>query len=168
MHPADAAEKRFRQGYSCAQAVFSVLAEPWGIPAEVSLRVAAAFGGGLARTAGVCGSLTGAAMAIGLAQASVSPADNVPEKEKTYERCRRLLERFRELHGSTLCRDLLGCNLSTPEGLTRARRENLFQQRCPPYVRDAVRLALELLEEEGCRPRPLTGAAGSAPEVAGQ
>lgn len=152
MHPAEAAEARFRQGYSCAQAVFSVLSEAWGIPPEVSLRVAAGFGGGLARSGGICGCLTGAVMAIGLAQADVSPSDNSRQKEKTYERCRRLLERFRELYGSTLCRDLLGCDLSTPEGLAHARSAGLSQTRCPPYVRDAVRLVLELLEAEGLSP----------------
>ncbi len=148
----DTAEARFRQGYSCSQSVFSVLAERWGVAPELSLRIAAGFGGGLARTAGVCGALAGAVMVLGLAQPSVSPEENVREKEKTYERCRRLLERFRELHGATLCRDLLGCDLSSPEGLAHARSAGLIQTRCPPFVRDAVRLTLELLEAENLLP----------------
>ncbi|MGC8793489.1 MAG: C-GCAxxG-C-C family protein [Bryobacteraceae bacterium] len=150
-----AAEARFRQGYSCSQAVFSVLGELWGIPKPVSLRVAAGFGGGLARTAGVCGAVTGAIMALGLAQPSVSPDDNRVEKEKTYQRCRRFLRLFEQRHGSVICRDLVGCDLSTPEGLAEAHSTNLTAQRCPPYVRSAVELALELLAQEGVQPRPL-------------
>lgn len=116
------------------------------------MRVAAGFGGGLARTAGVCGALTGAIMALGLAQPSVEPERNLAEREKTYERCRRLLEQFRCLHGSILCRDLLGCDLSTPEGLAHARDTGLTRTQCPPLVRDAVRIALGLLQAEGLLP----------------
>jgi len=142
MSPADAAESRFRQGYSCAQAVFSALAERWRIDPELSLRIAAGFGGGLARTARTCGCVTGAMMALGLAQASVSPDSNKAEKEKTYERCRRLIEEFERRHGSTMCLDLLGCDLSRPEGLAEARSKGLFLLRCTKLVRDAVEIAL--------------------------
>lgn len=68
MEPTDIAEERFREGYSCSQSVFSALAERWKIEPGVSLRIAAGFGGGLARSARTCGCVTGAIMAIGLAQ----------------------------------------------------------------------------------------------------
>ena len=83
----DIAEARFREGYSCSQSVFSALAQRWNIDPEVSLRIAAGFGGGIARSARTCGCVTGAIMAIGLAQSGISPEVNRSEKEKTYEVC---------------------------------------------------------------------------------
>ena len=136
----DIAEMRFREGYSCSQSVFSVLAERWNIDPDVSLRVAAGFGGGLARSARTCGCVTGAIMAIGLAQRGISPEENRSEKEKTYEASRQFMRAFEERNGSTLCLDLLGCNISTPEGLAEARQKGLFKLRCTKLMRDAVEI----------------------------
>ena len=143
----DIAESRHRSGYSCSQSVFSALAERWNISPDVSLRIAAGFGGGLAQSARTCGCVTGAIMAIGLAQPGISPEVNRSEKEKTYEVCRRFMRAFEERNGSTLCSELLGCNISTPEGLAEARREGLFQSRCTKLVRDAVEIVRGMLPE---------------------
>lgn len=85
-------------------------------------------------------------MAIGLAQRDVGPETNRSEKEKTYQDCQRFKRAFVERHGSTLCSDLLGCNIGTPEGLAQARREGLFQLRCTKLVRDAVEIVEGILK----------------------
>jgi len=143
----DTAEVRFMRGYSCSQSVFSALAERWNISPDVSLRIAAGFGGGLARSAGTCGCVSRAVMAIGLAQHGISPEVNRSEKAKTYEVCRRFMRAFEERNGSTLCSELLGCNISTPEGLAQARREGLFQSRCTKLVRDTVEIVRGMLPD---------------------
>lgn len=145
MSVTEIAEARFRDGYSCSQSVFSALAGRWNIGPEVSLRIAAGFGGGIARCAGICGCLTGGIMALGLAQPSVSPEANRSEKEKTYEVCRRFLRAFETRNGSTKCSDLLGCDIGTPEGQARAHREGLHQSRCAGLVRDAVEIVESIL-----------------------
>ncbi len=134
------AEARFVQGYSCSQAVFSALAERRGIAPEVALRVAAGFGGGLAHCGRTCGCVTGAIMAIGLGQTDISPEGNRAGKEKTYEASRRFLRAFEERNGSTVCLELLGCDISTAEGHAEAVRKGLFRSRCAKLVRDAVEL----------------------------
>ena len=145
MNLADVAEADFRKGYSCSQSVFSALAKRWNIDPEVSLRVAAGFGGGIARSGRTCGCVTGAIMAIGLAQSSVSSEVNRSEKEKTYEVGQRFMRAFEKRNGSTLCAELLGCDVSTPEGLAKARQEGLFQSRCTGFVRDAVEIVQDML-----------------------
>jgi C_GCAxxG_C_C family probable redox protein len=139
------AQARFREGYSCSQSVFSALAGRWNIDSAVSLRIAAGFGGGLARSARTCGCVTGAAMAIGLAQRGISPEENRSEKEKTYELCRQFIRSFEERNGSTLCLDLMGCNIGTPEGQAEAREKRLFETRCTKFVRDAVEIVQGML-----------------------
>ncbi len=146
MDTAGTAAGRFDAGYSCSQAVFSALGERWGIPLELSLKIAAGFGGGMGRSAQTCGCVTGAIMAIGLAQSSVAVEDNRSEKEKTYGVVREFLCEFESRHGATLCRDLLGCDISTAEGLARARQEGLFAARCPALVRDAVAMVERILD----------------------
>lgn len=155
MDLADIAEARFREGYSCSQSVFSALAEPWNIDPSVSLRIAAGFGGGLARSARTCGCVTGAIMGIGLGQRGISPEENRSEKEKTYEASLRFMRAFEERHGSTFCHELLGCNISTPEGLAQARQKGLFESRCRKLVRDAVDIVQGMLagahgSDRGC------------------
>jgi C_GCAxxG_C_C family probable redox protein len=145
----DIAEARHKNGYSCSQSVFSALAERWNISPDVSLRIAAGFGGGLARSAGTCGCVTGAVMAIGLAQRDIGPEANRSEKEKTYERCRQFMRAFEDRNGSTRCSELLGCNIGTPEGLAEALREGLFQSRCTKLVRDAVEIVQSMLAGAG-------------------
>lgn len=145
MDLADVAEASFRKGYSCSQSVFSALAQRWKIDPEVSLRVAAGFGGGIARSARTCGCVTGAIMAIGLAQSSISPELNRSEKEKTYEVGQRFMRAFEKRNGSTLCAELLGCDISTAEGLAKARQQGLFQTRCTGLVRDAVEIVQDML-----------------------
>ena len=141
----EVAVSRFHQGYSCSQAVFSSLAELWAIDPAVSLRIAAGFGGGLARTAGTCGCVTGAMMAIGLAQRDVTAEHNRSEKEKTCLACRKLMSAFEERHGSTQCLRLLGVDISTPAGLQEARQNALFHARCTELVRDAVEIVEAML-----------------------
>ena len=141
------AETRFREGYSCSQSVLSALAQRWNIDPEVTLRIAAGFGGGIARSAKTCGCVTGGIMAIGLAQSEISPEANRSEKEKTYGVCRRFMETFEKRNGSTACSELLGCDISTPQGLAKAREQGLFQSRCKGLVRDAVQIVEDML---GC------------------
>jgi C_GCAxxG_C_C family probable redox protein len=141
------AEARFQNGYSCSQSVFSALAERWNISLDVSLRIAAGFGGGLARSAKTCGCVTGAIMAIGLSQPGISPELNRSEKEKTYQACQRFMRAFAERNGSTVCSELLGCDISTPEGLAKAHQEGLTRSRCPKLVRDAVEIVESMRDQ---------------------
>ena len=141
METVDVALARFAQGYSCSQSVFSALAEPQGVNADLAFRVAAGFGGGIARSGQTCGCIIGAIMAIGLRQPGVSPEENKTGKEKTCEIVQGFLREFAARNGSTDCKDLLGCEIATAEGMKYARENNLFQTRCVKLIRDAVEIA---------------------------
>ncbi len=146
MTTADLAVERFKEGYSCSQSVFSSLAERFGIAPELAFRVAAGFGGGIARSAQTCGCVTGAVMAVGLTQEGVTPEANRVEKEKTYEKVQRLLREFAGRNASTRCLDLLGCDIGTPEGREFAHKNELFKTRCANLIRDAVDITEQILK----------------------
>lgn len=151
---ADKAVSRFMRGYNCAQAVSSVFTEDTGVPEEIILRTAIGFGGGMGRTGGTCGAVSGAVIVIGLMAGSTDPAEK-EAKELTYTLTQEFIERFTEKYGSVSCTVLLGCDLSTREGSARAREENLTRTLCPGYIRDAVEILEEVLTPITSR-RPTT------------
>ncbi len=132
----------FKEGFSCSQAVLSAYAPRFGLDRETALRVAGAFGGGMARLGETCGAVTGALMVIGL-RYGMTDAKDQRAKEKTYEVTGAFVKAFQAAYGSIRCRDLLGCDISSPDGFHRAKEQSLFTTLCPQFVA----LAVELLEE---------------------
>jgi C_GCAxxG_C_C family probable redox protein len=141
MTSADTAASRFEHGYSCSQAVFSTFAERLGMDNETAVKVASGFGGGMGRMAGTCGAVTGAFMVLGLKHGG----PDGKSKERTYELVRRFAERFRERHGTLECRDLLGCDIGTPEGQQAFKEQKLHATVCTGLVRDAAEIVEEIL-----------------------
>lgn len=129
----------FGDRYNCAQAILSTYAPQYGLDRETALRVAGAFGGGIARMAETCGAVTGAIMLTGLRCASTR-SDDIAARENTYAQASLLVQQFRAAHGSISCRELLGCDISTPEGQQEARARGLFTTLCPRLVQTAAEL----------------------------
>ncbi len=132
----------FDKGFSCAQATLAACSAELGLDPTTALRVAGAFGGGMARTGRTCGAVIGALMVVGLKHGQINPGD-AGAKEATYKVARELMTRFAALHGTILCRELIGYDLSSPSGLQAARESGALTI-CPRLVDDAVRLLDEL------------------------
>jgi C_GCAxxG_C_C family probable redox protein len=128
---------------NCAQAVFSAFSTDLGLDKGTALKVALAFGAGMGRTGGICGAVTGAYMVLGL-RAYPELSSPVEKKEKVYSLVKEFNRRFSALHESINCSQLLGCDLSTPEGLTAARARKAFTSICPGLVSDAVNILEEI------------------------
>lgn len=141
---ADKAEAVFLQNYNCSQAVFSTFAAEFGLDEKLALRLASPFGGGMARQGEACGAVTGGLMALGLARGTDTPAS----KEVIYRLSQELMRRFKEGHGSILCRDLLGYDISTPAGHDVAAEKGVFRSICPALVRAAAEIVQELVKTE--------------------
>ncbi len=139
-----AAQEAFRTGFSCAQAVFTVFAGKYGLPAAVSNRIACGFGGGIAHRSLTCGAVSGAVLVIGLKHGKAAPDDNAA-KDKTYADVNELFLRFEERFESSNCGELTGLDLATGDGLRKFRENNVRDQRCMKFV-DA---ACEILESMG-------------------
>ncbi|MBI4731313.1 MAG: C_GCAxxG_C_C family protein [Chloroflexi bacterium] len=138
----DIADERFSQACNCAQSVFSAFASRYGLDEETAIKIATSFGGGMARRGEVCGAVTGALMALGLARGAATPEG----KEEVYRLGREFMHRFEEQHGSILCRMLLGCDISTPGGLQNARESGVIKAICPNVVHDAAKILQSILE----------------------
>jgi len=115
-----------------------------GLDRELALRVAGAFGGGMARMGETCGAVTGALMVIGL-KYGMTQAKDEQARDKTYKLAQELATRFKERHGSMVCRELLGYDLGNPEGRKAAYDKGLFTTLCPELVRDAIEILEQML-----------------------
>lgn len=128
----------FDNGHLCSQAVFEVFCEDFGLPASEAFKIGACFGSGM-RQGEVCGACTGALMVLGLKYGD--------DKAKCDWVSDVFFEEFKKENGSFICRDLLGCDISTPEGVRSARDQNLFRELCPKMVASAVEITEKIMEK---------------------
>ena len=131
----------FSSHFNCSQAILAAFADCAGIDEATALKVASGFGGGIGCTGGTCGALTGAVMVMGLLHGTADAADKTTKLE-VYRKVRLLTEEYKLRAGSTICRDLIGFDMSTPQGQQAAKAPGAFD-RCD----DFVRIAAETLEE---------------------
>ena len=60
---------------------------------------------------------------------------------------RDFMDRFKARYSSILCRELIGCDISTPEKSMAAMKSNAFVN-CPGYVESAVTILEEMFRFE--------------------
>jgi len=141
----DASLKLFNKGLNCAQSVLAAKSDLTGLSVTDSLKIATGFGAGMAKMQQTCGAVTGAYMVIGALHGRVNPDDET-SRDKTYGFIEEFNSRFKELHGSLNCRELLDVDLQIKEGIEEAEREGYFQSRCAKFVEDAEKILDEILK----------------------
>ncbi len=134
----------FSGGMTCAQAILTVYGEAHGLDVEVAAKLGRPLAGGMGRSGRTCGAVTAALLLLGL---SKDDPDESEARKACLHHVQRLLHRFTLRHGSTECRELLGADWNTPEGLRRIQEENLVRARCPAFVRDAASMLEELMTD---------------------
>lgn len=127
---------------NCAQTVFSLFAEELGIDEQAALKIASGFGGGMA-CAETCGAITGAYMVIGLKHGHTVNAEP-DEKVRTKSMVQRFNASFIKEHGSLICKNLIGFDISTEGELELAREKDVFSTHCPKFIKTAC----NILEKE--------------------
>ncbi len=147
---ADIAAQLFMEGYNCGQAVAAAFADRYGLTKAQMARMAAAFGGGIARQRMTCGSVLAMAVLAGLEE-----TDGNPEKREATARCmnltKRLTDDFKEQFGSAVCGEILGLKgFDKAYGkATDAPVPKQFSQKpCAMKVMLAARLFEKYLEEK--------------------
>ncbi|UCC19433.1 MAG: C_GCAxxG_C_C family protein [Promethearchaeota archaeon] len=144
MSKVEEAISRFKEDFNCAQSVLSTFSPQFGLDRDLALKIATGFGGGMARLGNTCGAVTGAFMVIGL-RYGMGINNYNGAKENTYELIREFSNRFQSINGSLICRELLGCDINTPEGSEYFRQNDLFEKKCIQYVKNAVEILEEIL-----------------------
>lgn len=135
------ATELFKSGYNCSQAVLVAFSEKYGLDNKTALKIALGLGSG-ARDAELCGAVSGAVLVIGLKYGTI----NSTEKDTCNLKVEEFIKYFKKRNKSIVCRQLLGCDITTTNGKEKALTENYFTTVCLDMVVSAV----EILEQMGC------------------
>jgi C_GCAxxG_C_C family probable redox protein len=129
------ASNYFENGLYCSQAVFGAFSESYGIDKETAFKISCGLNSGV-RSADICGAVSGAILVVGAKYGNDPALCNAKTEE--------LLRLFRKQNGDTVCRNILGCDISTPDGKEKAVSGNLFKTVCRDMVRSAAQLLCDL------------------------
>lgn len=128
-------------GLNCSQAMLTAFGEPYGLDPEMAKTMGRPLGAGMGCLSLTCGAVTSAVLILGLAK---NHQEEKEARKLSYSQVRELFRRFEAIHGTCNCAELLGADMSTPEGMKKVREEKLVQKRCPTFVKDAAAILAEL------------------------
>ena len=141
------AEALFYEGYNCAQAVFCAYADDLKLERTVAARLVSPLGGGMGRLREVCGTVSGALMVIGQLYGYGTPETGAP-KARLYAIEQEFARRFAAIHGSYICRDLLGLSTGSSAPTPEARTAEYYKKRpCPALCKSAADLLDQLIDD---------------------
>jgi C_GCAxxG_C_C family probable redox protein len=135
-----------RNVYGCTEVTFIVLKEAFGLPDSEDSSSAMALNGGVAYSGGICGAISGAAMAIGLL-AGRRIADHRAAKRAAHLIISGLIDDFDGEHGAVDCRDLLGMEVRTKAQHAAFIESGIWRDVCMRQVEFSVRLLTPLADE---------------------
>jgi C_GCAxxG_C_C family probable redox protein len=147
MKKPELASEYMKKGYNCAQSVIKAYAGDVGMNEEDAIKMASVLGGGIGRTGHICGAVSGAALVIGMKFGSTDNTDK-HSKDKAYQKANELLEKFAAQNKSVLCKELLGYDIKTKEGLKQARKSGVMVQKCPLFVSAAAKILEGVINSE--------------------
>lgn len=143
MGKSEEAMLNFNKGLNCSQCVLVAFSEELGLSEDLALKISYGFGGGMCQGE-VCGAVAAAVMVINLRYGQ-SEIEDKESKEKIYKRVREFSGKFKNINGSTICRDLLGYDLKE-EGARKCAKENgAFEVVCPKAIKDAIEILENIL-----------------------
>ena len=151
---AERARALFLEGYNCAQAVTCAFDDVTGLDTAAAARLASSFGGGLGRLREVCGTVSGAAIVLGIVLGYDDPRDYAAKKAH-YRRVQEFARRFAEANDTIICRELLRGVESETGGDPEPRTPEYYARRpCPALAACSARILEEMLREETVDPHP--------------
>lgn len=141
------AQRLFREGYNCSQAVFCAFCDMTGFDIDTAARLSSSFGGGIGRLREVCGAFSGAMLAFGIL-CGYSDVNDPDKKVHHYEKVQEFARRFRDRNGSIICRELLK-DVEVTQGVVPEKRTPEFYEKrpCLKIIGEAAAILDEMLAE---------------------
>lgn len=138
----------FNQGYNCAQAVVLAFGDLYPEKVNDLIKVASSFGGGFGRLREVCGAFSGLSIVAGVLIGF--DGENDVSKAEHYAFIRDAGNKFKEINGSLICRELLGGTVALSSDDPTVRTEEYKKKRpCAEMCRCAAEILEQKLTEIG-------------------
>jgi C_GCAxxG_C_C family probable redox protein len=135
----------FTSGLNCAQSVLAAYTEKLDLDNNLAVNISCGFGGGMGRLQETCGAVTGAFMVLSVYNGN-KYAENGVKKIMSYSMIQDFNSKFLARHGTTNCRALLNCDLTTEEGLQYHHENNLSEKVCGQCIKSAIQIIDALIE----------------------
>ena len=142
MSKGDIAKQNFMNGYNCSQAVLLAFCEDFGLEKETALKISEPFGGGMGRMREVCGCVSGMVYVLSILYGYSDPKDFQTKKE-LYQRINEVADKYKEINGSIICKELLG--LVKKDGIVPEKRTDEYYKKRP--CSELCKIAGNILEE---------------------
>jgi C_GCAxxG_C_C family probable redox protein len=133
--------------YGCAETTYIVLQEVFGLSNATDSSPAMVLNGGVAWRGGICGAISGAALAVGrLAEQRVTGHKDA----KRIARCivDRFIDEFQAARGSADCRDLIGQGIHTEEQHTQFIESGIWRDVCMRQIEFAIHRLFAFHDEQ--------------------
>ena len=140
---AERACNNFTDGCNCAQSVLCAFSDKTGFDIKTSMRLASSFGGGMGRLREVCGAVSAMFMIAGLLRGYDVAGDDIG-KARHYQLIQGLANKFKEQHGTIICRELLGKDGADNPVPSKRTKEYYASRPCVNFIRTAA----EIIESE--------------------
>ncbi|BBE20540.1 hypothetical protein AQPE_4734 [Aquipluma nitroreducens] len=129
----------FDEGYACSQSVLLAFSEELDLNENTAKLISSTFGGGMGRLRQKCGAVTGGFMVLGLTYGNSDPKD-LDTKLASYKKVRELNHLFEDIHGTTICAELLKKHASEADVAERKHHKII----CRKVVNDVVDILYDL------------------------
>ena len=138
--------------YGCAETSLMVLSKAFGLPDAEDSSPALALNGGVAWSGGICGAISGAAIAVG--RLAATRIDDYEETKRVTRRIiMRHMEDFRREFGDVNCRSLIDMDISTDEGHAAFIEGKSWHTICMGQLEFTIGKLLELQHEQAWNDR---------------
>ena len=139
-----AALARFEEGYDCSHAILGAYADLFEFDEKSMEMIRRPCGPMTGAPVGVCGAVLGALKALGQQLRNEREAGR--ETRKKSELIREFRDRFEAIHGTVSCTELLGEDITTPDGQFAAMDKDLFRKRCVTFITDSAEILEDLIQ----------------------
>lgn len=147
MTKGEIAKNYFLEGYNCAQAVALAYKDELNMSEEDISKMTSSFGGGMGRLREVCGAVSGMFLVAGILFGYSDPKD-YEGKKSHYELVQHLAEKFKNINGSIVCKELLGLEKKEDSAIPSHRTEEYYKKRpCGDLVSDAANILEEYIKQ---------------------
>jgi C_GCAxxG_C_C family probable redox protein len=139
----DKALSFFNEGYACSQSILLTFANQYSLDEKTAKLISSTFGGGMGRLRQKCGAVTGGFMVLGLATGNTDPKD-MDTKLASYEKVRELNYLVEEMHGTSICAELLNKHVTKDE-IDERKHHSII---CSKIIGDVAGLLYDMIENQ--------------------
>ncbi len=132
----------FNKDYNCCETILLTCSELLGIKSEIIPKLATPFGGGIYKRKYMCGALSGAIMAVGLKYGRSTPKG---DREISYSKAERLVDKFIKKYEYVNCIDILGYDPGDLESIKRDK-QRIRTDICEPIIKQVTEWLWEELQ----------------------